>query len=85
LVAGPKFCGKPTLCGQYAKSAAYSKDTNTIELARSDPASVLLGEKPRLIDEWQKAPKFKMALVSHGSCFLTEDGVWVVSITCLKP
>jgi len=32
-----------------------------------------------------REPKFKMALVSHGACYRTEDGVYIVPITHLKP
>lgn len=57
LVTGPKFCGKSTMCEEFAKSATALKTTNAIELARTDPKSALIGDKPHLIDEWQKAPE----------------------------
>ncbi|MBQ7171282.1 MAG: ATP-binding protein [Clostridia bacterium] len=57
VVSGPKFCGKSTMCERFAKSVTPLKTTNAIELALADPRSALLGEKPHLIDEWQKAPE----------------------------
>ena len=57
LVSGPKFCGKTTMCEHYAKSITSLKTNNAINLALADPKSTLLGEKPHLIDEWQKAPE----------------------------
>ena len=57
VVSGPKFCGKSTLCNEYAKSVTTLKTTNAIEMARMDPASALIGDNPHLIDEWQKAPE----------------------------
>lgn len=57
LVTGPKFCGKSTMCEQYAQSTLALKTSNSIAVAKSDPASTLEGDKPRLIDEWQKAPE----------------------------
>ena len=57
LVSGPKFCGKTTLCEHYARSITSLKTNNAIKLALSDPKSTLTGEKPHLIDEWQKAPE----------------------------
>ncbi|MDO4940703.1 MAG: DUF4143 domain-containing protein [Erysipelotrichaceae bacterium] len=54
LVSGPKFCGKTTMCKEYAKSSFALKDTNTIALAKADVKSALMGETPHLIDEWQK-------------------------------
>lgn len=56
LVTGPKFCGKSTMCKQYAKSIVELKSTNSIKLANADPKSALIGSFPHLIDEWQKAP-----------------------------
>lgn len=56
LVRGPKGSGKSTLARRFAASS-FSIDTESaIQLALSDPASLLNGLKPRLIDEWQKAP-----------------------------
>lgn len=56
VVAGPKFCGKTTTCKRFAKSS-YSLDTKAkIQLVQSSPLSILSGETPRLIDEWQNVP-----------------------------
>lgn len=57
VVAGPKFCGKSTMCKRYANSTTQLKTTNDIELALADPKTALIGDKPHLIDEWQKAPE----------------------------
>lgn len=57
VVTGPKFCGKSTMCEEFAKSVTALKTTNSIELARTDPKSALVGNRPHLIDEWQKAPE----------------------------
>lgn len=56
LVAGPKFCGKTTTCMLYQKSFIKLNTKQFIAMARMNPKAVLKGEKPRLIDEWQKAP-----------------------------
>lgn len=56
LVAGPKFCGKTTTCSLYAKSI-YRINTKTIvNNTKINPKLALKGEKPHLIDEWQKVP-----------------------------
>lgn len=57
VVSGPKFCGKSTLCNEYAKSTTTLKTSNAINLAKADPASALVGANPHLVDEWQKAPE----------------------------
>ena len=56
VVAGPKFCGKTTTCMLYQKSFVKLNTKQSIMMARMNPKGVLNGEKPRLIDEWQKAP-----------------------------
>lgn len=56
VVAGLKFCGKTTTCMLYQKSFVKLNTKQTITMARMNPKWALEGEKPRLIDEWQKAP-----------------------------
>ena len=56
VVAGPKFCGKTTTCMLDQKSFVKLNTKQTITMARMNPKWALEGEKPRLIDEWQKAP-----------------------------
>lgn len=57
LVSGPKFCGKSTMCNQYARSSVALITNNDIEIAEADPRYLLNGETPHLIDEWQKVPE----------------------------
>ena len=57
LVKGPKFCGKSTMCEQYAKSITALKTIDTIRFAQADPKGALIGDNPHLIDEWQKVPE----------------------------
>lgn len=56
VVAGPKFCGKTTTCMLYQKSFVKLNTKQAIAMARMNPKAVLVGDNPRLIDEWQKAP-----------------------------
>ncbi len=56
LVAGPKFCGKTTTCMLYQKSFVKLNTKQSIAMARMNPKTMLKGDTPRLIDEWQKAP-----------------------------
>ena len=61
LIQGPKWCGKTTTAEQQAKSIIYLDDpetmTQNLELASLSPKRLLIGETPRLIDEWQLAPQ----------------------------
>jgi len=58
---GPKWCGKTTTCEQIAKSAVYMADPKkrslNLELAETAIDELLMGEAPRLLDEWQDAPQ----------------------------
>jgi len=59
LLEGPKWCGKTSTSEQIAKSVLYMNNPKTKEInkiiAQSDPESLLIGDTPRLIDEWQIA------------------------------
>lgn len=61
LIEGPKWCGKTTTSEVLAKSALYMAEPNQLKqnlaLADISPSLLLEGETPRLIDEWQIAPK----------------------------
>lgn len=61
LIQGPKWCGKTTTAEQQAKSILYMDDSEqmeqNLELADTSPKTLLIGDTPRLIDEWQLAPK----------------------------
>ncbi len=56
VVAGPKFCGKTTTSNLFAKSKYILDSKDKIELVQSSPRSILFGDAPRLIDEWQNVP-----------------------------
>lgn len=57
LVQGPKFVGKSYLCNRFASSKVSLVTNKEISLYDADPTLALLGEKPHLIDEWQKVPE----------------------------
>ena len=61
LIQGPKWCGKTTTAEQIAQSVLYMSDPGKIEqnllAAETNPCMLLKGDSPRLIDEWQSAPK----------------------------
>lgn len=61
LIEGPKWCGKTTTAEQIAESVLYMDEPETREqnlvMASLNPKRLLNGAAPRLIDEWQIAPK----------------------------
>ena len=56
LIEGVRGCGKTWTARRFARSEARLDDEGTLLLAASDPAAVLRGPAPRLLDEWQNAP-----------------------------
>lgn len=61
LIQGPKWCGKTTTAEQISKSILYMAKSDEKEqnltMVEINPNLLLQGEVPRLIDEWQIAPK----------------------------
>ena len=61
LIEGPKWCGKTTTAEQIAASVLYmdepERKTQNIAMSELNPKRLLTGAVPRLIDEWQLAPK----------------------------
>lgn len=60
LIEGPKWCGKTTTAEQVAKSVIKLQDPDMrdeyLATAAAKPSLLLIGDNPRLIDEWQDAP-----------------------------
>ena len=69
LIEGPRWCGKTTTAEQVSKSVLSTDDPSTIDANRTlseiDPERLLTGEQPRLLDEWQVAPKLWDAVRHH--------------------
>jgi len=61
LLEGPKACGKTTSAEQAAGSVIYMDDPlrrkQYLQMVETDINYILSGQTPRLIDEWQIAPK----------------------------
>lgn len=53
-VAGTKWCGKTWAACNHAQSVSYVDEA--LAIAQSDPQAMLVGDRPHVIDEWQKAP-----------------------------
>jgi len=88
LIEGPKWCGKTTTAEQIAASVLYMDDPEkkeqNISMSELNPKRLLKGETPRLIDEWQLAPKLWDAIrfeVDHRS----ELGQFVLTGSAVPP
>lgn len=69
MIEGPKWCGKTTTAEQVSKSTLSVDDPSTVNtnkiLSEIDPERLLTGDHPRLLDEWQVAPKLWDAVRHH--------------------
>lgn len=88
LIEGPKWCGKTTTAEQQARSIVYMDDPrmrgSNIEAANIDPGLILDGAVPRLIDEWQIAPRLWDAVrfeVDHRG----EEGQFILTGSAVPP
>ena len=88
LIEGPKWCGKTTTAEQQANSIVYMDDiSNAInwqQMASLNPQGVLEGPTPRLIDEWQTAPRLWDAVrfeVDHRN----EEGQFILTGSAVPP
>ena len=82
LIVGPKGCGKTTSAKQKAKSFVEFQDEeqrdNLIAVANTYPSKLLIGDKPRLFDEWQDAPKL-WGTIRKSVDDLGENGLYILT------
>lgn len=88
VLEGPKACGKTTSAEQCAKSVIYMDDPmrrdQYMQLVETDISMILSGETPRLLDEWQLAPKIWDAVrfeVDHRR----KDGQFILTGSAVPP
>ncbi|MDE8703504.1 DUF4143 domain-containing protein [Adlercreutzia equolifaciens] len=53
-IAGTKWCGKTWTACAHGSSITYVD--RVLPLVKSDPGAALAGDRPHVIDEWQRAP-----------------------------
>lgn len=88
LIEGPKWCGKTTTAEQAANSVLYMSDPENekqnLALVDINPKLLLHGDTPRLIDEWQIAPRLWDAVryeVDHRD----EEGQFILTGSAVPP
>jgi len=88
LIEGAKYCGKTTLAAQQAASALYMADPDTkdqnMAMAQTNIKRLLVGETPRLIDEWQLVPKFWDAVRGEVDK-RNDDGQFILTGSAVPP
>ncbi len=82
LIEGPKWCGKTTTAKQLAKSVLSMQNPDNTksyrETANIKPSLLLIGDNPRLLDEWQVAPVLWDA-VRHSVDERGETGLYILT------
>ena len=82
LIVGPKGCGKTTSAKQKAQSFIEFQDEeqreNLLSVANISPSKLLIGDKPRLFDEWQDAPKL-WGTIRKSVDDLGENGLYILT------
>ena len=53
-IAGTKWCGKTWSALMQGASVSYVDEN--LDFARADPSMMLIGDRPHVIDEWQRVP-----------------------------
>lgn len=53
-IAGTKWCGKTWTALEHGASVRYVD--KHLDLAKADPSLMLAGERPHVVDEWQRVP-----------------------------
>lgn len=88
VVEGPKACGKTSTAEQAAGSVIYMDDparrSQYLQMVDTDINYILSGATPRLIDEWQLAPKIWDAVrfeVDHRR----RDGQFILTGSAVPP
>ncbi|MGN6324918.1 ATP-binding protein [Pseudolysinimonas sp.] len=79
ILEGPRAVGKTTTALQHAASSVrLDSSPDLVTLAETSPDTVLAGETPRLVDEWQLAPTLWNA-VRHAVDVRHEAGQFVLT------
>ncbi|MEC4184809.1 DUF4143 domain-containing protein [Adlercreutzia sp. R21] len=86
-ISGTKWCGKTWAALAHGESVTYVDRGTNLQITRADPAYALAGEKPHVIDEWQRVPAIwdnvRHAVDDAGG----QKGLWILtgSSTPLAP
>lgn len=78
-VSGTKWCGKTWSSLAHGSSVLYVDRGSNLQIASADPSYVLAGDRPHVIDEWQRVPVI-WDTVRHAVDDLGgEKGAWILT------
>ena len=78
-VVGTKWCGKTWSALKHASSIVYLDQENVQRLAHDDPSIILQGERPRVLDEWQRVPQVWDAVRHEVDAVRKTKGAWILT------
>ena len=78
-VSGTKWCGKTWASLAQSNSVTYVDRGANLQVVSADPSYALIGDRPHVIDEWQRVPAV-WDTVRHASDELAgERGAWILT------
>lgn len=78
-VSGTKWCGKTWSSLAHSASVTYVDRGGNLQITEADPSYPLVGERPHVIDEWQRVPAI-WDTVRHAVDELAgEKGAWILT------
>ena len=86
-ISGTKWCGKTWTALAHGKSVTYVDRGANLEIATADPTYALAGDKPHVIDEWQRVPAIWDTVRHAVDDAAGSKGLWILtgSSTPLDP
>lgn len=78
-VTGTKWCGKTWSSLAHAASVTYVDRGANLMLSTADPSYPLIGERPHVIDEWQRVPAIWDTVRHAVDDLAGEHGAWILT------
>ena len=78
-ISGTKWCGKTWSSLAHSASVTYVDRGANLQIASADPTYPLLGERPHVIDEWQRVPAIWDSVRHAVDDLSGEKGAWILT------
>ena len=78
-ISGTKWCGKTWSSLAHAASVTYVDRGANLQISSADPTYPLVGERPHVIDEWQRVPAIWDSVRHAVDGLSGEKGAWILT------
>ena len=78
-VSGTKWCGKTWSSLAHASSVMYVDRGANLQITQADPCFALTGQRPHVVDEWQRVPAVWDAVRHAVDDLAGEKGAWILT------